>query len=152
MIDALFKKKEDVNMIEVKRAEIDSDDYKAINALKFYQKADMAEIIDNVCHSGNVIFYVAFYDEIICGYAMAEMTSHNVCQLMSMSVDPKYREKNIGKSILDEVIKNLNPKAVVAQVHEDSINFFTKYGFYSTDIGLSVNDLTMYHVIYRSEI
>lgn len=138
-------------MLEVRKVEIDSDDFKVIKQLKFYQKPEMAEIIDGVCHSGGVIFYVADLDERVCGYALAEMPTDDVCELMTMSVDPNFRNKKIGRGILDGIVADLHPKAIVAEVQEDSVEFFEKYGFYSSELGTSVNGLQTYYMTYRSK-
>lgn len=136
-------------MITVRKTDIESEEFTYFEERNFYQNHDLAGVIGEVARSGGFTFYIAECDGALCGFAMAEMANAKVGEILLITVAPDYRDKGVGKAILDYMIDDMKPKAVVAQVSEDSLGFFEKYGFFGSELGESVNDMQVYYMTYR---
>ncbi len=138
-------------MLEFKVVSVDSPEYEEIRDKKFFQKSEISEVIDNVCRMDYTILYVACDcdNKAVRGFAIVDSATSNVISLLSLSVDPDYRGNGVGTQMIDYIISDIKPKAVVAEALDDSVGFFENYGFYSSDLGESFSGTNAYYLTYR---
>ena len=138
-------------MLEFKVVSTESPEFEELKSRNFFQRRELSEIMDRVSKMNNVILYIAYdnEDNIVRGFAIVDSATSNVISLLSLSVDPDYRGHKVGTKMIDYIISDIKPKAVVAEALDDSVGFFENYGFYSSDLGEGFSGTNAYYLTYR---
>ena len=136
-------------MLEIKKILTSDSEYNEILKNHFFRNPVYSEALKNICISSGVSLYAAINNGKVCGFAAADDATADVCSLMSLSVAPDYRKKGVAHAILDRVLEDRKPKAMVAECLEDSLGFFEKYGFYAIPLGEKQPGKSAYYVTYR---
>lgn len=136
-------------MLEIKKILTSDSEYNEIVKNHFFRNPVYSEALKNICISSGVSLYAAINNGKVCGFAAADDATADVCSLMSLSVAPDYRKKGVAHAILDRVLEDRKPKAMVAECLEDSLGFFEKYGFYAIPLGEKQPGKSAYYVTYR---
>lgn len=136
-------------MLEIKKVSANSPEYSEIVENHFFRNPVYSDALKNICESSGVSLYAAVKNGNVCGFAAADDATSDVCSLMSLSVAPDYRKKGIAHAMLDRVLDDRNPKAMVAECLGDSLGFFEKYGFYAIPLGEKQPGKSAYYVTYR---
>lgn len=137
------------SMLEIKKILTSDSEYNEIVKNHFFRNPVYSEALKNICISSGVSLYAAINNGKVCGFAAADDATADVCSLMSLSVAPDYRKKGVAHAILDRVLEDRKPKAMVAECLEDSLGFFEKYGFYAIPLGEKQPGKSAYYVTYR---
>ena len=137
------------SMLEIKKILTSDSEYNEIVKNHFFRNPVYSEALKNICISSGVSLYAAINNGKVCGFAAADDATADVCSLMSLSVAPDYRKKGVAHEILDRVLEDRKPKAMVAECLEDSLGFFEKYGFYAIPLGEKQPGKSAYYVTYR---
>lgn len=79
------------------------------------------------------LFFVAEGNGKIVGYAIADKNRHLI---VSIAVHPDYRNKGIGKMLMNEILKNMHGYAIlqVRKSNKIAISFYKKLGFEEKDV------------------
>lgn len=138
-------------MLELKTVSIESPEFEELRNKNFFQNSELSEVIDRVSKMNDIILYAAYdnEDKVVRGFAIVDSATSNVISLLSLSVDPDYRGHGVGTKLIDYIISDKKPKAVVAEALDDSVGFFENYGFYSSDLGESLSGTNAYYLTYR---
>lgn len=137
-------------MLEIKKILTSDSEYNEIVKNHFFRNPVYSEALKNICISSGVSLYAAINNGKVCGFAAADDATADVCSLMSLSVAPDYRKKGVAHAILDRVLEDRKPKAMVAECLEDSLGFFEKYGFYAIPLGEKQPGKSAYYATYRN--
>lgn len=137
------------SMLEIKKILTSDSEYNEIVKNHFFRNPVYSEALKNICISSGVSLYAAINNGKVCGFAAADDATADVCSLMSLSVAPDYRKKGVAHAILDRVLEDRKPKAMVAECLEDSLGFFENYGFYAIPLGEKQPGKSAYYVTYR---
>ena len=137
-------------MLEIKKILTSDSEYNEIVKNHFFRNPVYSEALKNICISAGVSLYAAINNGKVCGFAAADDATADVCSLMSLSVAPDYRKKGVAHAILDRVLEDRKPKAMVAECLEDSLGFFEKYGFYAIPLGEKQPGKNVYYATYRN--
>lgn len=138
------------SMLEIKKILTSDSEYNEIVKNHFFRNPVYSEALKNICISPGVSLYAAINNGKVCGFAAADDATADVCSLMSLSVAPDYRKKGVAHAILDRVLEDRKPKAMVAECLEDSLGFFEKYGFYAIPLGEKQPGKNAYYATYRN--
>ena len=138
------------SMLEIKKILTSDSEYNEIVKNHFFRNPVYSEALKNICISSGVSLYAAINNGKVCGFAAADDATADVCSLMSLSVAPDYRKKGVAYAILDRVLEDRKPKAMVAECLEDSLGFFEKYGFYAIPLGEKQPGKSAYYATYRN--
>ena len=138
------------SMLEIKKILTSDSEYNEIVKNHFFRNPVYSEALKNICISSGVSLYAAINNGKVCGFAAADDATADVCSLMSLSVAPDYRKKGVAHAILDRVLEDRKPKAMVAECLEDSLGFFEKYGFYAIPLGEKQPGKIAYYATYRN--
>ena len=136
-------------MLEIKKILTSDSEYNEIVKNHFFRNPVYSEALKNICISSGVSLYAAINNGKVCGFAAADDATADVCSLMSLSVAPDYRKKGVAHAILDRVLEDRKPKAMVAECLEDSLGFFENYGFYAIPLGEKQPGKSAYYMTYR---
>lgn len=136
-------------MLEIKKVSTNGPEYAEIVENHFFRNPVYCEALKNICESSGVSLYVAVNNGKVCGFAAADDATGDVCSLMSLSVAPEYRKRGFARAMLDHVLSDRKPKALVAECLEDSLGFFENYGFYAIPLGEKQPGKNAYYVTYR---
>ena len=137
-------------MLEIKKILTSDSEYNEIVKNHFFRNPVYSEALKNICISSGVSLYAAINNGKVCGFAAADDATADVCSLMSLSVAPDYRKKGVAHAILDRVLEDRKPKAMVAECLEDSLGFFENYGFYASPLGEKQPGKSAYYATYRN--
>ena len=138
------------SMLEIKKILTSDSEYNEIVKNHFFRNPVYSEALKNICISSGVSLYAAINNGKVCGFAAADDATADVCSLVSLSVAPEYRKKGVAHAILDRVLEDRKPKAMVAECLEDSLGFFEKYGFYAIPLGEKQPGKSAYYATYRN--
>lgn len=136
-------------MLEIKKVSTESPEYAEIKENNFFRNPVYSSALRNICEGSDVSLYAAVKNGSVCGFAAADDATGDVCSLLSLSVSPEYRRKGIARSMLDNILEDRKPKALVAECLEDSLGFFEKYGFYAIPLGEKQPGKNAYYATYR---
>ena len=137
-------------MLEIKKILTSDSEYNEIVKNHFFRNPVYSEALKHICICSGVSLYAAINNGKVCGFAAADDATADVCSLMSLSVAPDYRKKGVAHAILDRVLEDRKPKAMVAECLEDSLGFFEKYGFYAIPLGEKQPGKNAYYATYRN--
>lgn len=92
------------------------------------QKVDAREEFDD--HEKESTHYLAYYNDFPCGSARWRVTDKGI-KLERFAVLKEYRNKGIGRSLVDHVLKDVLPKKKPVYLHsqESAMNLYLKAGF-----------------------
>ena len=138
------------SMLEIKKILTSDSEYNEIVKNHFFRSPVYSEALKNICISSGVSLYAAINNGKVCGFAAADDATADVCSLMSLSVAPDYRKKGVAHAILDRVLEDRKPKAMVAECLEDSLGFFEKYGSYAIPLREKQTGKNAYYATYRN--
>lgn len=136
-------------MLEIKKISVTDPEYNEIQENNFFRNPVYHDALKNICESSGVSLYVATKHGSVCGFAAANNATCDVCSLLSLSVASDYRKKGIATAMIDKILADKNPKALVAECLADSLGFFKNYGFYAHDLGEKQPGKSAYYVTYR---
>ena len=135
-------------MIAVKKVPIHGPEYESLKEKDFFGEKGSGEMVDGVCRMGDVNLYVAESGEIY-GFALISLATGDAVSILGLGISADFGEEDIRKALLDFVLEDLNPKAIVGEVTEAEVDFYEKYGFYTTEIGENLPGQISYYVTYR---
>ena len=136
-------------MCEVKKIVPDSPEYQQIEKELFFKGEETAELIEVFCHSKGVSIYASMEDDFVTGFCVTSPSTADVMHLLFIGVHRDYRNTGVATALLDASIADQKPKAVVAEVPQNSLDFFTKYGFWAVDFGEDLSGKNVYYATYR---
>ena len=136
-------------MIEVKKILTESPEFQQIEKELFFKGEETADLIETFCHSKGISIYAAMDGETVAGFCVTSPSTSDVMHLLFIGVHRDYRKSGVASKLLDGAIADQKPKAVVAEVPQNSINFFNKYGFWAVDFGEDLSGKNVYYATYR---
>ena len=136
-------------MPEVKKILTDSSEFQQIEKELFFKGEETLTPIEIFCHSKGVSIYAAMEDEMVIGFCVTSPSTSDVTHILFIGVHRDYRKTGVAKALIDSAIEDQKPKAVVAEVPQNSINFFTRYGFWAVDFGENEVGKNVYYATYR---
>jgi N-acetylglutamate synthase-like GNAT family acetyltransferase len=136
-------------MSEIKKILTDSPEFQQIEKELFFKGEETADLIETFCHSKGVSIYAAMDGETVTGFCVTSPSTSDVMNILFIGVHHDYRKSGVATSLIDGAIADQKPKAVVAEVPQYSLNFFTKYGFWAVDFGEDLSGKNVYYATYR---
>ena len=136
-------------MCEIRKILPDSPEFGQIEKQLFFKGEETLSLIEHFCRSESSSIYAAFDGEVVSGFCVTDPSTGDVMHLLFIGVHRDYRKTGVASALLDGAIADQKPKAVVAEVPQNSIDFFTKYGFYAVDFGEDLSGKNVYYATYR---
>lgn len=136
-------------MIEVKKILTDSPEFEQIENELFFKSEEIISPIETFCHSKGVSIYAAICDGFVIGFCVTSPSTGDVMHILFIGVHRDYRKSGVATSLIDFSIADQKPKAVVAEVPQNSLDFFIRYGFYAVDFGENQPGKNVYYATYR---
>ena len=136
-------------MYEIKKILTDGPEFQQIEKELFFKGEETIAPIETFCHSNNVSIYAAMNGDFVTGFCVTSPSTSDVMNILFIGVHHDYRKSGVATSLIDGAIADQKPKAVVAEVPQYSLNFFTKYGFYAVDFGEDLSGKNVYYATYR---
>ena len=136
-------------MSEVKKILTDSPEFQQIEKELFFKGEETVSLIKTFCYSNDVSIYAAVDGEKVTGFCVTDPSTGDVAHLLFISVHRDYRKSGVASALLDGIIADQKPKAIVAEVPQSSLEFFTKYGFWAVDFGEDLSGKNVYYATYR---
>lgn len=136
-------------MYEVKKILTDSPEFEQIEKELFFKSEETISPIETFCHSKGVSIYAATEGDFVTGFCVTSPSTGDVMHLLFIGVHRDYRKSGVATALLDGSIADQKPKAVVAEVPQNSLDFFIKYGFYAVDFGENQPGKNVYYATYR---
>ena len=136
-------------MYEIKKILPDSSEYQQIEKQLFFKGEETLSLIEHFCRSESSSIYVALEGELVTGFCVTDPSTGDVMHLLFIGVHRDYRKSGVASALLDGAIADQKPKAVVAEVPQNSLDFFTRYGFWAVDFGEDLSGKNVYYATYR---
>ena len=136
-------------MYEIKKILTDGPEFQQIEKELFFKGEETIAPIETFCHSNNVSIYAAMDGDFVTGFCVTSPSTSDVMNILFIGVHHDYRKSGVATSLIDGAIADQKPKAVVAEVPQYSLNFFTKYGFWAVDFGEDLSGKNIYYATYR---
>ena len=136
-------------MYEIKKILTDGPEFQQIEKELFFKGEETIAPIETFCHSNNVSIYAAMNGDFVTGFCVTSPSTSDVMNILFIGVHHDYRKSGVATSLIDGAIADQKPKAVVAEVPQYSLNFFTKYGFWAVDFGEDLSGKNIYYATYR---
>jgi ribosomal protein S18 acetylase RimI-like enzyme len=136
-------------MYEIKKILTDGPEFQQIEKELFFKGEETIAPIETFCHSNNVSIYAAMNGDFVTGFCVTSPSTSDVMNILFIGVHHDYRKSGVATSLIDGAIADQKPKAVVAEVPQYSLNFFTKYGFWAVDFGEDLSGKNVYYATYR---
>ncbi|MBQ7938008.1 MAG: GNAT family N-acetyltransferase [Oscillospiraceae bacterium] len=136
-------------MYEIKKILPDSPEYQQIEKQLFFKGEETISLIEHFCRSESSSIYVALEGELVTGFCVTDPSTGDVMHLLFIGVHRDYRKSGVASALLDGAIADQKPKAVVAEVPQNSLDFFTRYGFWAVDFGEDLSGKNVYYATYR---
>ncbi len=136
-------------MYEIKKILTDGPEFQQIEKELFFKGEETIAPIETFCHSNNVSIYAAMDGDFVTGFCVTSPSTSDVMNILFIGVHHDYRKSGVATSLIDGAISDQKPKAVVAEVPQYSLNFFTKYGFWAVDFGEDLSGKNVYYATYR---
>ena len=88
-------------------------------------------------HKCGELFLVAVKGRKVCGYILTCIGGRPYCaaELVSLAVDPRYREKGVASALMDSTLRRLRRRGtlrihlMVKLTNQTAIRFYRRYGF-----------------------
>ena len=136
-------------MYEIKKILTDGPEFQQIEKELFFKGEETIAPIETFCHSNNVSIYAAMDGDFVTGFCVTSPSTSDVMNILFIGVHHDYRKSGVATSLIDGAIADQKPKAVVAEVPQYSLNFFTRYGFWAVDFGEDLSGKNIYYATYR---
>ena len=136
-------------MSEIKKILTDSPEFQQIEKELFFKGEETADLIETFCHSKGVSIYAAMDGETVTGFCVTDPSTGDVVHLLFIGVHRDYRKSGVASALIDAAIEDQKPKAVVAEVPQNSLDFFKNYGFWAVDFGEDLSGKNVYYATYR---
>ena len=136
-------------MYEIKKILTDGPEFQQIEKELFFKGEETIAPIETFCHSNNVSIYAAMDGDFVTGFCVTSPSTSDVMNILFIGVHHDYRKSGVATSLIDGAIADQKPKAVVAEVPQYSLSFFTKYGFWAVDFGEDLSGKNVYYATYR---
>ena len=136
-------------MYEIKKILTDGPEFQQIEKELFFKGEETIAPIETFCHSNDVSIYAAMNGDFVTGFCVTSPSTSDVMNILFIGVHPDYRKSGVATSLIDGAIADQKPKAVVAEVPQYSLDFFTKYGFWAVDFGEDLSGKNVYYATYR---
>ena len=136
-------------MYEIKKILPDSPEYQQIEKQLFFKGEETISLIEHFCRSESSSIYVALEGKLVTGFCVTDPSTGDVMHLLFIGVHRDYRKSGVASALLDGAIADQKPKAVVAEVPQNSLDFFTRYGFWAVDFGEDLSGKNVYYATYR---
>ena len=136
-------------MYEIKKILTDGPEFQQIEKELFFKGEETIAPIETFCHSNNVSIYAAMDGDFVTGFCVTSPSTSDVMNILFIGVHHDYRKSGVATSLIDGAIADQKPKAVVAEVPQYSLDFFTKYGFWAVDFGEDLSGKNIYYATYR---
>ncbi|MBQ6877050.1 MAG: GNAT family N-acetyltransferase [Oscillospiraceae bacterium] len=136
-------------MCEVKKILPDSPEFQQIEKELFFKGEETLAPIETFCHSKEVSIYASMNGDFVTGFCVTSPSTADVMHILFIGVHRDYRKTGVASALIDGAIADRKPKAVVAEVPQNSLDFFVKYGFYAVDFGEDLSGKNVYYATYR---
>ena len=136
-------------MCEIKKILTESPEFQQIEKELFFKGEETIAPIETFCHSNNVSIYAAMDGDFVTGFCVTSPSTSDVMNILFIGVHHDYRKSGVASSLIDGAIDDQKPKAVVAEVPQYSLDFFTKYGCWAVDFGEDLSGKNIYYATYR---
>lgn len=136
-------------MSEVKKILTDSPEFLEIEKELFFKGEETLSLIEHFCRSESSSIYASTEDGIVTGFCVTDPSTGDVMHLLFIGVHRDYRKSGVASELINAAIADQKPKAVVAEVPQNSLDFFTKFGFYAVDFGEDLSGKNVYYATYR---
>ena len=136
-------------MYEIKKILTDGPEFQQIEKELFFKGEETLSPIETFCHSKGVSIYAALEENFVKGFCVTSPSTSDVMHILFIGVHRDCRKSGVATALLNGAIADQNPKAVVAEVPQNSLKFFTEYGFYAMDFGENEPGKNVYYATYR---
>ena len=136
-------------MYEIKKILTDGPEFQQIEKELFFKGEETIAPIETFCHSNNVSIYAAMNGDFVTGFCVTSPSTSDVMNILFIGVHHDYRKSGVATSLIDGAIADQKPKAVVAEVPNYTLPFFTNYGFYAVEFGEDLYGKNVFYATYR---
>jgi predicted GNAT family N-acyltransferase len=141
-------------MIALKRIEDEHDRAAAckIREQVFVEEQQVPREAEYDAYESIARHYLATYNGVPCGAARWRVTDKGV-KLERFAVLPEYRNKNVGRqvlqAVLEDVLRDHPDKKVYLHAQLPAINFYKRHGFVTEGDIFSECDIEHYKMVYK---
>lgn len=93
-----------------------------------------------------------YLEEQVIGVIGYRMNDHNILELMHIAVLPEERLHGFGRGMILEVLTLKEPKEIIAETDEFSVNFYRSIGFTIESLGEKFPGVERFKCTYATEI
>ncbi len=87
----------------------------------------------------NTFAYACKKDGIYVGIVVFRM-ENNTAEILDIAVNPKYRKKGIGKSLIDFILNQFPVDTITAETDDEAVEFYKRCGFNMIGFGMKCNN------------
>jgi len=82
----------------------------------------------------NTFVYACKIDGVYAGIVVLK-TENGTAEILDIAVNPKYRKKGLGKSLIDFIFNQFPIDTITAETDDDAVGFYKKCGFAVASVG-----------------
>ena len=136
-------------MSDIKKISTESPEFQQIEKELFFKGEETASLIESFCYSSDASIYASCRGDLVTGFCVTNAATSDVMHLRFIGTHKDFRKSGTASELIRFAISDQKPKAVVAEVPQHSIDFFTKFGFYAVDFGENEVGKNVYYATYR---
>ena len=91
-----------------------------------------------------IVSYGYIYDDIILGLIVLDTTSKDEVIILDIAVRGDKQKIGIGSTLINYVIHQLKPRALVAETDDDAVDFYKKNKFKIVNLGEKYSNVNRY--------
>lgn len=87
----------------------------------------------------NIFVYACKIDGVYAGIVVLK-TENGTAEILDIAVNPKYRKKGIGKSLIDFILNQFPVDTITAETDNEAVEFYKRCGFDVIGFGMKCNN------------
>lgn len=87
----------------------------------------------------NTFVYACKIDGVYVGIVVLK-TENGTAEILDIAVNPKYRKKGIGKSLIDFILNQFPVDTITAETDNEAVEFYKRCGFDVIGFGMKCNN------------
>lgn len=105
-------------------------------------------LVKKYIENQNIVVYGYIEYNQVEGIIVLDTTNINKTVILNIAVDKIMQFKGIGSKLIDYSIVSLNPKVLIAETDEYSVDFYKKFGFEIRNLGEKYGNCNRYECKY----
>ena len=119
-----------MKIIDIKNHLHDKDVQEILSQSIYMPTEEKLNLCSSQYQSDESVSAFACIDEgVIIGIIIIKTLTINSFEILNLAVDPSFRGKGIGSSLISSFIKNISHGKIFAETDDDAVGFYRNYGF-----------------------